>query len=349
MTQLAYYVDRQGTLGKLERTPQGGYRVPATIARAGVMSYTADSLRKQGLSLPEGLTGIVKIYMPAEVLQAAADSLRDAPVTNEHPPEMVNPSNFQRYAAGTVSASSVEFDGKFLKGNVVVQDAKLLADIESGKRREVSAGYRAGTKFEPGITPEGEAYDAIRTVAEYNHAAIVTAGRAGDQVCLALDSTEIPGAKQVTIKINGIEVAEGGVQAAVDTLEGHLAAKTAELEALKAKLAATESALVVADSDETFEAKLAARKAAEAAAAARTEKLTKVKSAYPTIALDGKSDEYIDGLFAAISADPDGLDELTGKTQTAPVKDAAQKPKVKKLTGRAKMLADNRALFNEKP
>ena len=78
----SYVVDRSGVLGKLQRTATGGYRVPATLARAGVMSYS------------DGKGGTVRHYNPASVLEAALSDIVDAPVTFDHPAQMVTPQTY---------------------------------------------------------------------------------------------------------------------------------------------------------------------------------------------------------------------------------------------------------------
>ena len=65
-----FVVDRAGSLGKLEQTPQGGYRAPATLARSGILQYTAGELRRMGLDVPDEVKDhkIMKVYNPPEVV-----------------------------------------------------------------------------------------------------------------------------------------------------------------------------------------------------------------------------------------------------------------------------------------
>ena len=341
---LFHYIDRAGTLGKLERTPQGGYRVPATVARTGVMLYSADGLRRQGMNVPESCGEWVRVYTPPAALQAAADTLRDAPVTNEHPPQFVTPKNFRKFSAGSVSGSTVEFDGQYLKAMLVIQDADLLADIELGKRREVSLGYLAHTRFESGTTSEGEPYDAVRDQLEYNHAAVVSQGRAGAQVCLALDSEEIPGEMEPTvlkIVVDGKEYEGEAAQAVVDGLRAKVESKDAKIAELEKQVADSAAQLAEATSEEAFQARLKQHQDAAEASRVRAEKVSKVKAAYPKMVLDGKSDEVIDALFDTL--DDAGLRQLEGKVPAAApvvkVADSAAKPRP---NPRAAMLAANR-------
>lgn len=357
MTVQAHYIDRCGTLGALERTPQGGYRVPATLARVGIMGYGAGALRRQGVTIPEQFQDhdTIRILLPAEVLKAAVVSVADAPVTNEHPPQFITPDNFKTYAAGNVSAGTVEFDGEFLRAKLSIQDAKLISDIELGKRREVSMGYVSRTRFEAG-TWNGQAYDAVRMDAEYNHTAVTTKARAGEAVCLALDSAEIPNKDtKMAIKVKGKDVeGEEAVQAVVDGYEEQLAAKDAEIAALKETAQEAETKAQVADSDEAFQAKLTEHLAKQAAERARAERLAKVQAAYPKLTgLDSKPEAYIDGLFAAMpAADEEGLSALQNKDGSVPavVKDSKETvvaPPARKLSVREQAKLANQARIRE--
>jgi hypothetical protein len=346
---LHHFIDRAGSLGKLERTPQGGARAPANLARAGIMPYLAGELRRQGVALgPEWQdSDTLKIYLPPEVLQAAADTLGDAPVTNEHPPRFVTTATHKQYACGHVARETITFDGVHLKGQLVVQDAGLLTDIEVGTRRGVSLGYKAATVFDAGVTPDGEAYDAIRVRLEYNHAAVVKSPRGGETVCLALDSDLIPTEKDpivtVKLKIKGAEHSVETAQTAVDSLEGSLAALTAEVDSLRTKLAEAEGALKVAQAPETIAKHVQDATDAKAAAEAKASKLEAVKKAYPTVDVANATDAFIDGMFATIKAKP-GVDELRA-TPAAPPVQTAQDSLVRPVApARARMLAELRTM-----
>src|SRR5678816_252445 len=93
-----------GVIGKLEKTPTGGVRVPARVTRTGVFPY----MRADG--------SIQREYRPAsEVFKAdSLASLADAAVTVEHPTEgVVTPETFRQLAAGYVR-EGVRQDGNFV-------------------------------------------------------------------------------------------------------------------------------------------------------------------------------------------------------------------------------------------
>jgi hypothetical protein len=181
-----FICDRSGSaLGKAKRTPGGGYRVPAVVARVGVLEYPN----------PDG--SVLREYTPASVLRAAADGLADAPVTNLHPPvhatpqgPLVTADNASTYRRGFV-AGPVAFDGNLLTADLVIDSADLIQAIEGG-RREVSLGYLRELDFTPGLTPDGAPYDAIRVKITANHVAIVDTARAGRQARLVLDHAKEP-------------------------------------------------------------------------------------------------------------------------------------------------------------
>jgi hypothetical protein len=360
------FLDRASPLGKLERTPQGGYVADAKIARTGTMLYSAKAWRDKGVDVPAKFadSDLLRVYNPPAVLEAAASSLRNAPVTNEHPPELITPKNYRKYSAGIVSADSVAFDGTYLSAKLTLQDADLILVIDGGVAREVSAGYMSTFRFEDGQTPEGDSYHVIRTAIEFNHAAVVRAGRAGAQVCLALDALEsVDETSQVGVPmlftIDGAEVAADKAQAAFDAklvstlvqLEAvtlRVDAVLSENDSLRAELDAAKAALVVAQSKETLDAAVATELKAREDAVKAGERKARVAARYPKLSLDGKSQESIDSLFEAIAsedaADQDGAERLSPATIITKGPEADAKPSAPKaLRGRQAMLASYRA------
>lgn len=296
-----YAVDRQGALSNARRTSTGGYLVDATLARTGVLQY------------PGGEGGGQKHFNSPEVLTACLDGIETAPVTNRHPERFVTADTYQQVAAGHVVGKPT-FDGTFVHATLAIQDAKLIRDIELGVAREVSMGYMFDGEAKDGVTQDGEAFDLVRTEIKWNHIAIVPAGRAGSAVSLVLDSNEIPTEEVKVFKINGADVAEDKVQAAIDALEGQLAAMQADKDALKTAKDEAEAKLAHAVSDEAIDLAVKARLEREAVAKAHADKVERVQKGYPKIVLDGKSADFIDALDLALAeklaADPEGLNQI---------------------------------------
>jgi len=339
-----YCLDRLGVLGKLQQTPQGGYRCDAAIARVGILEYLRDGK-------------VTRVYNPPHVLEAALDSLRDAPVTREHPTRFVTPETYGAVARGTVSGGSVRFQDGMVYGQLALQDATLLADIEAGSRREVSAGYLATEDGEPGITPDGQAYDSARTAIVYNHVAVVTKGRAGAKVCLALDSADIPQEDSMVYVIDGAEVSAENLQASLDALVAARDAARADADSHKERADSAVAEVTRLSSSEHLDSLVRAemdRRAAEVAAAGRR---ALVAQRYPKLALDGKSDAYVEALYDAIATEDaadDGVKALKGEVAppvvTAPTADAGtiDAPKPSRPDPRQRMVERNRKLASER-
>ncbi|MBN8951440.1 MULTISPECIES: DUF2213 domain-containing protein [unclassified Rhizobium] len=248
------------TVAGTRRTGDGYLVADARIARTGIQNYAGAEIGR-----PEMPT--VRIYRPGgEVF--SEDTLKSAahrPVTNEHPPEMVTSENWKKYAVGQ-TGDEIAGEGIFLRVPLMVSDEDAIQDIESGKQ-ELSAGYVCDVDFTAGVTPSGEAYDAIQRNIRINHIAIVRRGRAGSKVrigdaaapwgCSPLaaprpfsdDKQNKEGMMPTkTIMIDGIEI-EVSDQAAeiittlrqrlVDAEAGHqkaIAIRDAELDTLKSAL-----------------------------------------------------------------------------------------------------------------
>lgn len=219
---------------KLDRSQVGGVHIPARLSRTGVLTYiNPDGTRRRELRLEE------------EVFKA--DSLRTleiAPVIDikDHT-GMVSPDTWRQVTLGHVVGPHK--DGKYIAGDLVVQDAGTLDSIDRGERTEISLGYRCVLDMTPGVH-EGEAYDCIQRHIRYNHAALCppNRGRAGPDVGLRLDSNEQWAMALIcderneimkVIRIDGKEY-EVGSEAHIAKLEEQIAKANLDAkEAIKAK------------------------------------------------------------------------------------------------------------------
>lgn len=209
----------------IARTSIGGFRIPARIARTGVLVYrNPDGTTRRELRLEE------------EVFKAdSLATLADVPVIDiKHHTRLHDPKSWKEVTLGHVS--SVRRDGKFIASELVVQDQETLDGIDNGERTEISCGYRCHLDMTPGVY-EGEQYDCVQRNIRYNHAALCppNRGRAGPEVGLRLDDNSGPawgvanlteeGDTTMTIKIrlDGKEY-EVGSQSHLDAIEhGHTA------------------------------------------------------------------------------------------------------------------------------
>lgn len=154
-------------------------RLDAFVTRTGVFSYM----------LPDGATR--REYRPTqEVFDAASlETFAMVPVTNDHPPEMVNAQNARKYTVG-LTGEQARADGEFVRLPMTVFDAEAIAAMQNGKV-QVSVGYACDLEFVEGTAPTGERYDAIQRNIRVNHVAIVDEGRAGPNVRVRLDAAEL--------------------------------------------------------------------------------------------------------------------------------------------------------------
>jgi len=127
-----------------------------------------------------------EVVTPEELFRAdSLDTAGLAPVTLGHPSVgLVTPKNWKEFSVGASGSQVVARKDQGLIDLVfVVGDADAIEAVESGKARQVSAGYL--TKVQRG--DDGKLYQTDR---QYNHFAIVPHGRAGDSVSLHIDSAD---------------------------------------------------------------------------------------------------------------------------------------------------------------
>jgi len=302
---LAFRIET-GRLDKAVPTAGGGLRIPATIGRAGILVYR----KADGTEWRE-------YRPPSEAFAGASlDSLRGAPVTDLHPGGAVTPESYQGVVRGHVGDDArKDDDGKHVAASLYVADAALIRGIEAGQRSDVSAGYDVELDHTPGMTPDGEHYDAVQTGIRYNHVAIGPPGwgRAGTTVGLRLDDngdqiatppadagdTQERVGMKITIRVDGIdhvvEVDEGTAKALPAGLDKERAAAAATATALADATARADAA-----EKERDEAKGRADSLDEAATAAADPKalgaLVTARVALESQAATIKADLKCDGL-----------------------------------------------------
>lgn len=160
------------TLDGVRQTGDGYLVANAKVARTGIQLYSGAEVGKPDMP-------VVRVYRSPEQVFAADSrhSLAHKPLTNDHPGEMVNADTWKRNSIGQIGGE-VSHDTKFLYVPLAMMDAQAIRDWKGGKR-ELSAGYTCDLKWEPGKTPDGEAYDAFQENIRFNHVALVDAARGG--------------------------------------------------------------------------------------------------------------------------------------------------------------------------
>jgi hypothetical protein len=209
--------DFASNLPRPVKTADGFWAVSGHVARTGVQEYrdSKGGIRRE-LRLPED----VSASLPSFALQ---------PLTNDHPPEMVDPHNAEKYVAGAVGEAKM--DGGWVVAPLKIYTADAIAAVEAG-RVQLSVGYSCRLDFVGGDW-QGQRYDAIQRDIVVNHVALVDSARAGSAARLRLDGNDAisiacdtsraaPSTSEnksmAQIKLDGMtfEVADANAPAAVD-------------------------------------------------------------------------------------------------------------------------------------
>lgn len=221
------------------RRTKDGYLVAAVkCARTGIQIYLGDELGKPDI-------GSVRVYRPEEEV-FSNDSLATyagKPCTDNHPNEAVTSENWKDYSVGSIHEGVLR-EGEFVRIPITLMDKSTVDKVDNGKK-EISMGYTMNLDWTPGITPQGEPYDAIQRNIRINHLAIVDKGRAGSQ-CRVGDgdtwatapspnqkTTKTPMSESLqTVTVDGLSVSttEQGAQA-ITKLTNDMAALQATVDA----------------------------------------------------------------------------------------------------------------------
>ena len=164
----------------LRRMDENGYLHVASSAltKEQVAPYRGDEIPGwKELELdPER---VYQVYRPAEELDKAAESFNGLPILIRHQEDSAwNPQKALRVGA---TGSSAAFDGTYIKNALVFHDAEAIELIESGKQKEISAGYRYTPVLQDGVF-DGQPYELVMHNIRGNHVALVREGRAGPDV-----------------------------------------------------------------------------------------------------------------------------------------------------------------------
>lgn len=167
-----------GEIKSATRTPQGFLLCPGFATRVGVFPYlNADGSVRHELRHPDD------VFDPVSL-----ETLKHAPFTLEHPPEMITPKNVAKYRKGH-STDRVEVNRDMVDTDIIIEDQDAIDAVEKGGIRELSSGYTADVEEEAGVW-NGIPYDCRQKNIRYNHIAGVKRGRAGPEVRLRMDSQD---------------------------------------------------------------------------------------------------------------------------------------------------------------
>lgn len=184
------------------RTTGAGYLVAeVNCARTGIQEYRASEL---------GLDGnhMIRAWRPEEEVfsEESLKTYAAQPATDDHPPTLVDATNWKQFSIGNIG-NEVKRDGEFVRVPLILMDGAVIDKYKRGKC-ELSMGYLADWDMTPGITPDGEPYDAIQRNLRMNHIALVDKGRAGSEVRIgdSWSSDRKPNVEKPTMTLKTIVV-----------------------------------------------------------------------------------------------------------------------------------------------
>lgn len=303
-------------LGKPVELPNGWVRVDAFIARTGIQIYERDGKEFR------------EYRPPAEVFKAdTLESFNSVPLTNNHPRVALDAHNTKAYQVGTVR--DPKQDGTRTRAQLLITDAATIEDLRAGKT-QISCGYTCDLDCTPGVSPEGEHYDAVQTNITGNHVAIVDEARGGPELRARMDSAGVllddrdrvdvtSTQHSTTHKASEVEIMEE-LKKALEAVAAEKARadaaekKLTEIDAVKAELEKANARADMAEAEaKALPGKIAAqvKARAELETKARTvlgdsvdftgktdlEIKTSVVASHGTMKVDGRSEAYLDAAF----------------------------------------------------
>lgn len=221
-----YRIDKGGRI--TSKIDDNGYlRIDGVVAHVGILEYMDD----------DGT--VIREFVPEETLfdEASLQSLAGAPVTLQHPPVMVTPTNYSQYSQGSVNGMPKR-DGDNLVASMLVIGNEALHAVEYDGVSELSPGYSVDIDETPGEW-QGQKYDRVQRNRRYNHQAIVDAARGGSVCSLRFDGANVPNNEDnsmTQIKLPGggtVEVADAATAA---TINAALAKQGKRLDSTKGQL-----------------------------------------------------------------------------------------------------------------
>lgn len=165
--------------GSVRREDANGYLHVAwsNVTRVQVAPYFGKEIpeyEKLGLDPEKIYYG----YRSAEELEKATPTLNAIPLLIDHKFDSASDPNIE-LRCGTMGEQS-KFVAPFLGNSLTLWTQEAINAVESGEKRDLSAGYEFVADFTPGKTPEGENYDFLMRDIKFNHVALVINGRASN-------------------------------------------------------------------------------------------------------------------------------------------------------------------------
>lgn len=267
-------------------------------ARVGIQTYRGVEVDPQN---EHGLRdrATVRVYRPEQEV-FAADSLASyaaAPVTVNHPSEMVDAKNWRQLGVGEINGDIIR-DGERVRVPLIVRDAAAVQKAQT-THKQLSMGYATKLVYPTdGKHPDGTACDAYQTEIRINHIALVPVARGGPELRVVDERPQEP-AMKIKIGDAEVEVTDGAaVAVAVGTLNQKLADAETRVGTLTADLATATTAIQTKDGEiAALNQKLADAEVTperlQTLADARADVIGKAKALAPALVSDGKTDAAI--------------------------------------------------------
>ncbi|MER9188309.1 DUF2213 domain-containing protein [Mesorhizobium australicum] len=299
------FTDKVSVAGT-RRTADGYLVATARAVRTGIQLYAGHEV-----GMPD--QDVVRVYRAADQVfsQDSLQSFSHAPITVDHPDEEVTADNWKALSVGEVSTAAKQ-DGQWVMLPLILKDAAAIKSVMDGKR-ELSAGYTCDLDFTPGVTADGEAFDAQQRGIKINHLALVDRARAGSKARIG-DDVGKWGASPVTtqtaderniqmdlrkVLVDGltVETTDAGAQA-ISKLFGDLASSAAKITTLATDhataIAAKDKDLAKKDAEiDGLKAKVLSDADLDKRVAARADLIGKAKAIAKDVKTDGLSDSAI--------------------------------------------------------
>lgn len=325
---MSFRCDR-ARINDYEELPDGRLRVRATFSRVGPLQY----LRGDGSLQTE--------YLEADELfrQDSLETAGLAPVTLGHPDEgFVTPKNWKKYAVGASGSTVIANRADGLVDVVfLVGDEEAIDSIKQGKSNQVSAGYTTTVEQRH----DGRYYQTNRVYNHYALVKRGRAGPdvrvhfdGVDDFAVSIenDDSEV----KADMKYKGMEMSEDAMKA-FKKMEEDMAQMKEDMKSMKAKADKAESVTIDQLQGEidgyktkvdALESQLSERLDADQVTALATARLNAfeecksflkepkfdaalepiewrkaaIAAVNPKLNLDGKSDDYINGVFSTLQS-----------------------------------------------
>lgn len=162
-----------------------------------------------------------KVYMllrDPEEMAKAVDTFNRLPILKKHVPVTSKKHPHELVVGAT--GSDAAFDGGYLDNSLAVWEEGAIGDVEADRKRQLSSAYHYDAEMTPGEF-NGTRFDGRMRNIVGNHVALVSEGRAGDDVIVGDSKGNL---KMATKKI----VLSRLAAVAVGALAAHLAPKLAQ-------------------------------------------------------------------------------------------------------------------------